>query len=130
MGIIPLDVIASSAPSAPDYAIHRKDVAAVDTLPETEELHGMNMQGFEVAHIQVIPSGGADPDVEVLYWSPQAGEFIVVDPADTRTGAGVDTPYEFTVQVRGRLIFVAVTTLAAGQVDRILVSGQELDHLR
>jgi hypothetical protein len=103
---------------APLTKPYRKGVAANDTLPVTDERLGLNCGNYESVHINVLPSGGANPNVAVLYWSPQAGAFIAENPALTRAGIGADTPYTFTVLPKGRAIFVAVTGgLGGGKVD-------------
>ena len=120
-----------SPASAPEYAKHREGpITAVDTLPEANIAHGMNMRGFLRANIQVNPSGGANPSVSVLFWNQELGQFVQANPALTFAGVGADTPFEIGVDVNSRIIFVAVTTLAAGQVDSIFVAGSELDHLK
>lgn len=116
---------------APEYSRHREVRDAVDTLPETDQRHGMNMSGYLFAHAQVLPSGGANPSIEAQVWSGELGRFISLSPAETRTGAGADTPYELTFACRSRIIFVAVTGgVAGGQSVDVLVAGSELDHLR
>jgi hypothetical protein len=109
---------------APKYALHR-EVAAVDTLPETVKAHGINMSGYEYAHIQVVPIGGANPNVQVQWWYQNAagvGKFIQEHTAIAKTGAGANTPFEFSVECRGRIMFVAFTALAAGTA-KAFVSG-------
>ena len=114
---------------APEYAHHRAVRDAVDTLPETDLRHGMNMSGYLYAHVQVLPSSGANPSVEVLVWGQ--GRFVQLSPAETRAGVGADTPYELTFPCRSRIIFVAVTGgVSPGQAVDIFVAGSELDHLR
>jgi hypothetical protein len=114
---------------APEYAKHRENVTTVDTLPITNPDRGMNMLGFITANIQVIPSGGANPTVQVLWWSEEAQRFVQEHTPISRAGVGADTPFEFSVNAANRRLFVAVTTLAAGAV-KIMVSGSELDHYR
>lgn len=87
------------------------------------EAHSINMATYENAHIAVIPSGGANPTVRVYYWNEHAEAYV--PDAVAVAGAGVDTPYMFTVQCRSRKMFVAVTVIGAGQCD-ITVSGSRL----
>ncbi len=116
---------------APVYARHREVRDAIDVLPETEKGRGVNMSGYLYAHVQVLPSGGADPSVEVQVWSDAAGAFISISPVATRVGVGADAPYEFTFSCRSRIIFIAVTGgVSGGQGVDIFVAGSELDHLR
>lgn len=111
--------------NAPNFNTHRTGVTATDTIANVTARQGMNMEGYEHAHIQVIPSGGANPTVQVYYWAPgvgSSGAWIREHTAATFAGVGADTPFGFTVQPRGRKMFVAVTTLAGGSV-RIDVAG-------
>ena len=113
---------------APEYALHRSARTAADSLPETLRPHGINMSSYTNAHIQVVPSGGANPDVAVLWWSEAAGEFVQEHTPITRAGVGVDTPYEFDVDARGRIMFVAITAIVAGSVD-VHVSGYNVERV-
>lgn len=116
---------------APEYVAHREGLTAPDAAPpQTNKTLGMATDGYLAAHIQVLPSGGANPSVQVQVWSEALGQFITpVDTDFAQTGAGADTPYEFTIFCRSRRIWVRATALAAGSVD-IYVAGTELDHLR
>jgi hypothetical protein len=107
---------------APEYALHREGVAVVDVIANVAKTQGMNMATYERAHIQVIPSGGADPTVRVHWWSEEAGRFVVDKDYIAVAGEGANTPYEFTVNCRGRRMFVAITVLAGGTAN-VRVSG-------
>ena len=123
------DETTRSPKSAPEYALHRVVKAAADVLPETNQANGMNMRGYERAHIQVVPVDGANPSVQVLWWSPQAAQFINDYTPITRAGQGVNTPYEFSVEARARVLFVAVTSgVAGGQTVRVLVAGSDIER--
>lgn len=112
----------SSPQKAPNYALYR-DVAAADVLPIADRAKGINMDGYEYAHIQVIPAGGADPTAQVQWWSSDGnGKFVQEHTALSKAGVGADTPFEFTVECRGRIMGVFLTTLAAGTA-KIYVSG-------
>lgn len=113
---------------APDYALHRSGVTVVDGASITNRKSGINMASDAQAHIQVVPSGGANPDVAVLWWSEVAGKFIAEHTAIAKVGIGANTSYEFTVDARGRIMFVSVTTLAAGSVE-IAVSGFNAERI-
>lgn len=107
-----------SITSAPDYACHRKSVAAVDVaLATVDQSLGMNCRGYGVVNAQVIPDGGAVPKVEALFWSEAAGAFISCEDPIEKTAPGADTPFEFSFDANGRIVFIAVTTLAGGTVD-------------
>jgi len=114
--------ISRSPQHAPDYALHR-DVDAADGVGAiTDGMQGINMTGYEYAHIQILPAGGANPTVQVQWWSAEGGKFIQEHTAISKAGVGANTPFEFTVECRGRIMFVKVTTLAAGTC-KVLVSG-------
>jgi hypothetical protein len=105
---------------APEYALHRKDVAAVQNpaaLAAVPKTSGMNFRDRDVALVQVVPSGGANPTVQVMYWSEAAGQFVNEHTPIVKTGVGANTPYEFEVAARGRILYVGVTAIAAGVVD-------------
>lgn len=106
-----------SPENAPKYAHHREGVSAVDVLANYTKKHGMAMDTYEWAHIQVRPQGGADPSVRVYWWSEAATAWVVDKDLPVVAGEGADTPYEFTVPCRGRRMFVAVTAIAAGTAD-------------
>lgn len=116
---------------APDYALHRVVKDAADTLPETDRKRGINMASHRRAHVQVIPTGGANPNARVLWWSEAAGKFIDEHTPITKAGTGVDTPYEFTVECRGRIMFVALDggTIGAGDVIKVMVSGSGVERV-
>lgn len=113
---------------APNYALHRDAVTAADTLPETERSHGINMASHSHAHIQVVPSGGANPSVGVQWWSEVAGAFAQEQVPIVKAGVGADVPYEFTIESRGRIMFVPVTTIAAGAVS-VYVAGYNVERV-
>lgn len=113
---------------APEYALHREAVTAADTPPETERGHGINMASYSHAHIQVVPSGGANPSVGVQWWSEVAGEFVQEHTPISRAGVGVDTAYEFTIESRGRIMFIPVTAIAAGAVS-VHVAGYNVERV-
>lgn len=112
----------NSTQKAPEYAIHRNAIAAPDTIANIKMAQGVNMSGYTNANIQVVPSGGANPNVAVYWWSETANKFIQEHTPITKAGIGVDTPYEFTVNCYGRIMFVAVAVIAAG-IASVAISG-------
>ena len=106
---------------APTYELHREAVDAADTTI-TDSRRGVNCGGYSRLHVQIVPDGTANPTVEVLFWSDGAGAFIPAHTPLVFAGVGADKAYEFSIDVEGRRIFVAVTTIAAGSVD-IYVAG-------
>ena len=120
----------SSTKRAPEYVLHR-DVAAMDSAdPYTVKAHGMNMTGYERAHIQVVPSEDVEADVEVQWWSDEAEAFIQEHAKITKASVGAGTPFEFTVDCRGRFMFVKVTDLTEveGAGVKVYVSGFDRRH--
>ncbi len=118
---------------APVYARHRVVEGAIDTDPTTiDERRAMNMASHSHAHVQIIPTNGANPDVKVLFWSEAAGRFIDPHPdqAISFTGQGADVPYEFTFEPRGRKIFIFVTgTVTGNDVVEIQVAGYNVERV-
>lgn len=114
----------SSPESAPYYALHRESVTAADVMANVVKKNGCNAYMYNYAHIQVVPADGANPDVAVWWWSEQANAFIQEHTPIAKAGVGANTPYEFSIEPRGRIFFVQVATIAAGNVD-VLVSGFE-----
>lgn len=94
----------------------RDAIDAVDASNPTNENVGVNFAGYDIAMFNIIPSGGANPSVEILVWSPTAGKYISASPAITHAGAGADTSYSITEFAYGRNLFVKITALAAGSV--------------
>lgn len=111
---------------SPLYVLYRSGVLTTDTLASVPKDAGINMSMFEYAHVQIIPTEDADPDVEVCWWSEAAGQFVKENPALAKTSLGVNTPYEFTVPCRGRIMFVAVTSMAEGGLVDVCVAGSVL----
>ena len=110
---------------APDYALHRYLAEANDPASETVKAHGMNMHGFQNAHIQVVPdTGNPDPSIKVRFWSEAAGKFLDDHSALAFGGKGAGVPYDITVACNGRVMFVTIVAgMAAGKVCRVYVSG-------
>lgn len=107
---------------APRYARHRTGVTAADAAIIEDRKVGINMTEYTHAHIQVIPSGGANPTVEVLWWSEVAERFIEDHTLVSKGAKGVNVPFEFTVESLGRIMFVRFDVIAAGTCE-VMVSG-------
>lgn len=111
----------------PDYNLHR-DASGNDTLPIGDRGKGMHMHGYSHAHVQVIPTGGDNPVVSVLFWSETAGEFIVQHTALDFGAKGANVSWEATIEARGRVMFVALTAgVAAG--TKVFVSGFDVHRM-
>ena len=112
-----------SVKDSPKYSTHREAVTAVDASPSTKQAEGINYQGYDYALFQVIPTGGANPSIELMEWSDEANSFISANPKFELTGLGIDTPYSFTSLALGRILWVRVSALLAGSVN-IVYSGK------
>lgn len=113
---------------SPEYVKHRSGIIDATTTPPTSVDAGINMSYFEKALIQVVPSGGANPTVQVYWWSDAAGKFVQEHTPITKAGVGINTSYEFTVDCHSRIMHVGITLMpAAGSVD-VYVSGAVLQH--
>lgn len=117
---------------APDYALHRVVEDANDSGDITDKRRGMNFRSYSHAHVQIVPTGGADPAVKIIFFSPAANKFIDPhsDQAIAFAGEGADTPYEFTFEPRGRIFFVFVESgVTGGDTVRIDVAGFNIERV-
>ena len=117
-----------SPTQSPNYALHRVVKEAVEIAPFTNEAHGINMETDDEALVQVVPVGGSNPTISILFWSPGAnagnGQFINEHVPLIYAGVGVNVPYEVRVPCKGRKMLVAVTAgVAAGHTCRVYVAG-------
>jgi hypothetical protein len=112
----------TSPVTAPDYALYR-EVDAADVMTNVVKKHGCNAAMFTDVHIQVIPATGINPNVAVWWWSEEANAFIQEHTPITKSGVGAGVPYEFSIQPKGRIFFVQVTTTTGAL--KIAVSGFE-----
>lgn len=120
----------SSPSSAPKFTRHRLVKVNPDAGAITTRSRGMNMAGFKVAHIRVIPSAGITPTVDILFWSEAAGKFVQEHTAISKAAPGAGVAFDFTVDAQGRVIFAYVTgTIGAGkQVEVLVAGGADLDR--
>jgi len=110
---------------APGYALYR-EVDANDPASITDRSKGINMGDHRFANIQVVPSGGANPAAEVLWWSEEASAFIPEHTALTFAAKGANTSWETSVECRGRIMFVKLSSISAGLV-KVFVGGSSVD---
>jgi hypothetical protein len=96
---------------APNYLLV-KNFEASRALSAVQKGDCLNCNGYEYAHIQVIPDGGA-ATVAVGYWCEEAEAAIVVNPAESYSSVN---PFEITVAVRGRMLALAVTVTGSAKV--------------
>jgi len=114
----------SSPASAPEYNVHREDIATADVIANVVKKHGCNAYMYRYVHVQVVPEGGANPDVAVWWWSDKVDSFVQEHVPIAKSGVGANTPYEFTIEPRGRIFFVQIAAIVAGSVS-VLTSGFE-----
>lgn len=119
--------MAKSLTIAPGMVMYREDVAAVDVIANVLQGAGVNCGHYRTVHINVIPESAAIPTVAVYWWSDKAGKFIQEHTAISKGGLAANIPFGFTVEARGRIMFVAVAVLATGKVS-IELAGYDLDH--
>ena len=114
----------SSASMSPEFVLYRTVAGADDSGTFSAKSQGINMADFAEAIVQVIPSAGIDPDATVYFWSEEAAKFIKANPDIVFSGIGAGEPYQFTVAVKGRIMFVAVAgTLGVGDSAKVMVAG-------
>lgn len=116
-----------TVPFSPEQGHYRQAKVADSALP-TNRLNGANAQRFRFAHVSVIPTAGANVDVQVYFWNEASKQFVPGNPTVVRAKIGAGKPYEFTFEVGGRIFFVGVestSTFAAPGTDGvdIYVSG-------
>lgn len=109
--------MAQSLQRAPQMTLWKEGLAAAESLPLAQpQKAGINCGSYNKILVNVIPAGGANPTITMLVWSDKAGAFIQTIPAATFAAPGADTPYSFEFTAEGRIVYPAVTTLAAGEV--------------
>jgi hypothetical protein len=108
--------MAQSVKNSPKYTLVRT-VTAADSAPSDNDRDAVSFDGFDIGLFQIVPSGGANPSVELMAWCDAAGAFISANTKAEYTGMGANVPYEFTVSAAGRKFWVNVTALAAGTVQ-------------
>lgn len=103
----------SSTPGySPNTNLHR-EVAVNDSAAVTDKALGVNFKGFEKGIIEVVPSGGANPVIDLLFWMEGAGsggEFVEEHTPIQFTAPGADTPYSSTFDAMGRIVFAKVVS--------------------
>jgi len=118
----------SSSPStSPVFTIHRVVKDSADAGDITNRALGMNMHGYRSGAIRVVPSANANPIVEVLFWSGEAGKFISRVHA-VETGAfGAGVAFDLSFRAFGGVVFVRVKSgVGSGDTITILVAGAQI----
>lgn len=120
LGVKPIN---SSAQRSPIFTVHRTRTA-VDAGIITTRGWGMVMAEFKTAIIRVVPTPTANITVQAMFWSASSGRFIPANPALQQAGVGAGVPYDYTIEVNGRVLFVYITgTIGTGVT--IQVAGVE-----
>ena len=119
--------MALSTTVAPDFKKYRTGIAALDSLPEEDREHGLNAGSYKTLNVNVIPTDDAEPTVAVLFWSPEASAFVAAVPALAFVAPAPNVPFSFSFDANGRIVFLAVTAGATGNVE-IETSGYDMDH--
>ena len=86
---------------------------------------GLAFAGYDIGNVQVIPTGGANPSIEILSWCPKLETYISVYPKAEFPGQGADTPFEITFSPYNRTVWIFVTGTGTGQVE-LQVCGDRL----
>lgn len=114
----------SSPASSPVYTIHRVVHDAADSGDVTKASRGMNFYGFRTGTVRVVPSVSAQPSVEVLFWSEEAGKFISRFPKVESGGFGAGVPFELSFAAFGGVAFLKVTGgVTTGDTVTVLMAG-------
>ena len=102
-----------SVPQTPETKLI-KEVTADESTPPTTKNAGVNLAGYDVGVIQVIPEAGVTPTIEVLSWSTALQTFIPVEPAAQYEGPSAGQAFEVTFSPYGRAVWVRCTNVGAG----------------
>lgn len=108
--------MAAPTTKAPDYKLYRT-LSAVDTIPATDKNQGLNCQNYETVHFEVVPTVACNPAFELMFWSEAAGKFVSAHTPVTLSQKGAGVAYTYSYDVKGRIVLLAATTLAAGSVS-------------
>lgn len=106
----------------PDYQFI-KTVEADESTPPSELKKGINFQGYDFGVIQIIPSGGSTPTVELLSWCPALDTFIPVSPAATWTAPSAGAAFEITFSPYGRSVWPRITSVGASQTVSVYAAA-------
>jgi len=119
--------MSASTTVAPDSKLYRT-AKANDAGPFNDKKQGLNCGHYENLHLEILPSGGDNPVIEVLYWSEEAGLFIGENPAAPYAARGANVPWTVAVPVRGRHVMVVVNSGGGVGETKIATSGYGIDH--
>lgn len=110
---------------APEYAPHRREVAAIDSAPENKNL-GVVAAPYQFVNLDVKVPNGTSVDLEIYFWSDLEEKFVPTSPSLGWNGLSAST--SLTFDARGRRFFVMVTDFAGTDPVSINVSGYASEH--
>ena len=110
---------------APEYRLYRTVIANDPATPTVKKGDGAQCFRYRKLHIQVIPAGGDNPVVEVWFWSEEADAFVAQHTALSFAAQGANVPWETTIDVLGRIVFVGVTAGGGTGSTKILLAGAD-----
>lgn len=124
-----LDVrpMSSSPSTSPVFTIHRIVKDSADAGDITNRALGMNMHGYKTGVLRVVPSANANPIIEVLFWSGEAGKFVSrVYPVES--GAfGDGAAFDLSFKAFGSVVFVKVRSgVDSGDTVTVTMAGSQL----
>ncbi len=119
--------MAENTTLAPESKLYRTVLANDGAGPHTDKKQGLNCGHYENLHVEVIPTDD-DPVIEVLYWSEAGGKFVQENPAAPRAAFGAGVAFTFTVQPRGRLVFISLVSGGGVGQTVIATSAYSIDH--
>jgi len=120
------DTIVSTPPLAPTYGLHRLVEDAPDTPPQATKTAGINMAGYEWAHIQVVPQEGTEtPDIQVQSGAKRLRRTSIPWIFSNSSTRPCRAPLTRSPSsARGRWMYVLVTAgVAAAEAVRVFVAG-------
>lgn len=96
----------------------------VQVVANLKEYDGINMANWKKAAIQIIPSDGANPVVELFWWSESASKWVADYTPVKWLARGVNVPWETIVECKSRKMLAAVTGGCSGsQKVKVYVAG-------
>lgn len=114
-----------STKRAPEYQLYRTLAANDPATPTAEKGDGAQCFRFKKLHIQIVAAGGANPAVQVWFWSEEVGAFVDQHTSLTFAAKGANVSWETTIDVLGRIVLVGATSGADTGSTKILLSGAD-----
>lgn len=108
----------------PQFQVHRTVTADDGAAPTITDINlGSRADGYEKCVVNAVPSGTANPVMEVLFWSDAAGRFIPTNPATSLPAAGADVAQSLVFDVIGRIFIVIVVSGTGAGSTIIEIAG-------